>query len=210
MWLSAMSPGPTFDRVYAALKEQLLSGRWAPGTHLEPASLGEDLVASITPVRDALHRLVGERLVEAPRHDGFWVPSPTEGELRDLYEWNGDLLAWTLRLRRRIWSMPHECSEAPTPPEAPMLFLEIARMARYAELERAVAVCNDRLAAYRAAEAEVFGDVAGELASLHLCLLKADPARLRREIATYHKRRQRAVPALLAQARRNAAGASLK
>ena len=94
-----MSPGPTFDRVYLALKEQVAAGSFAPGDHLEPAVIGEDLNASITPVRDALHRLVGERIVEAPRNDGFRVPAPTEAELRDLYGWNRDLLDLALRKR---------------------------------------------------------------------------------------------------------------
>jgi DNA-binding GntR family transcriptional regulator len=94
-----VSPGPTFDRVYLALKEQLISGRFAPGDHLEPTTIGEELNASITPVRDALHRLVGERMVEAPRNDGFRVPAPTEAELRDLYGWNCRLLELALGRR---------------------------------------------------------------------------------------------------------------
>ena len=65
-----MSPGPIFERVYLALKAQVTSGAFAPGDRLEPAALGEALNASITPVRDALHRLVGERIVEAPRNEG--------------------------------------------------------------------------------------------------------------------------------------------
>ena len=73
-----MSPGPTFERVYHALKEQLGSARFAAGEHLEPATLSHELNASITPVRDALHRLVGEGLVEAPRGDGFRVPAPAK------------------------------------------------------------------------------------------------------------------------------------
>jgi DNA-binding GntR family transcriptional regulator len=84
-----MSPGVTFERVYPALKRQLREGVRVPGTPIEPAIIGNELGASITPVRDALHRLVGERLVEAPQHNGFRVPRPTEAELRDLYAWNG-------------------------------------------------------------------------------------------------------------------------
>ena len=191
-----MSPGPTFDRVYAALKEQLLSGRWAPGAHLEPGVIGDDLGASTTPVRDALHRLVGERLIEAPRHDGFWVPTMSEAALRELYDWNGELLAMALR------GLPLDplldiAREVATTDPAP-LFLAIARQAGNAELERAVASNNDRLAAYRAIEPQVIDDCAGELASLHLCGQETNGGRLRRELAAYHKRRLRATPLVLA------------
>jgi tetratricopeptide (TPR) repeat protein len=84
-------PG-TFERVYAAIKEQLRRGLHRPGDRLEPALLSEQHNASVTPVRDALHRLTGERLVEAPRHEGFRVPVITEGTLRHLYAWHRDLL----------------------------------------------------------------------------------------------------------------------
>jgi len=88
-----MSPGPTFERVYLELKRQLREGTRPPGTPLEPAAIGEELGTSFTPVRDALHRLVGEGLVENPQHNGFSVPRPTEQALRDLYTWNGEALA---------------------------------------------------------------------------------------------------------------------
>ena len=65
-----MSPGPTFDRVYFALKEQLTSGRHPPGAHLEPSVLGDELCSSITPIRDALHRLVGEKQQEGADRRG--------------------------------------------------------------------------------------------------------------------------------------------
>lgn len=199
MPLAAMSPGPTFDRVYAALKEQLATGRWLPGDHLEPAVLGDDLGASITPVRDALHRLVGERLAEAPRHDGFWVPAPTEAQLRELYGWHGDLLAWASRQRRTAWS---RTARDDAFADACPLFREIARAAQNAELDRAIAGAGERLAAFRLREPDVFEDVPQELASLQLCIRDADDRRLRRELAAYHRRRQRAAPLLLAALRR--------
>ena len=68
----------------------------APGDRLEPALLSEELNASVTPVRDALHRLTGERLVEAPRHEGFRTPMMTETPLRQLYSWHLDLLLLAL------------------------------------------------------------------------------------------------------------------
>ena len=44
-------PG-TFERVYAAIKQQLRSGMCRPGDRLEPSLLSYDLNASVTPVRD--------------------------------------------------------------------------------------------------------------------------------------------------------------
>jgi DNA-binding GntR family transcriptional regulator len=195
-----MSPGPTFDRVYQALKEQLLSGRWAPGTHLEPSAIGEDLSASVTPVRDALHRLVGERLVDAPRHDGFWVPSITETELRELYGWHGDLVALALRRHRSqgpAASIDHDMTGDPRE-----LFREIARRADYGELERAIAAAHDRLAEYRAAETEIFGDLTDEVAGIAASLRQGATIALRRQVAAYHKRRQRSAPLILGARRR--------
>jgi len=148
-----MSPGPTFDRVYLALKEQLISGRFAPGERLEPVAIGHDLNASITPVRDALHRLVGERMVEAPRHNGFAVPAPTEAELRDLYAWNSELLSVALRgLPARPQGAGQERSSQGVSAadleswSTADLFRAIARRQANPELEAAIENLSDRLA----------------------------------------------------------------
>ena len=67
-----MSPGQTTDRIYHLLKAQIMRGLKRPGERLDPVWLAADLSASATPVRDALHQLLGERMVEA------W-PSQSEG-----------------------------------------------------------------------------------------------------------------------------------
>ena len=87
-----MTPPGTFERVYAAIKQRLRQGAYRPGERLEPALLSDELNARVTPVRDALHRLTGERLVDAPRHEGFRAPMLTETTLRHLYLWHRDLL----------------------------------------------------------------------------------------------------------------------
>ena len=199
-----MSPGPTFDRVYLALKEQLMSGRFAPGDHLEPTTIGEELNASITPVRDALHRLVGERLVEAPRNDGFRVPAPTEAELRDLYAWIGRLLELAL-MRRPVdrfagVSSPTETQGA-TRLEAADLFRLVARRSGNPEHERTVENLSDRLGALRAVELRLFRDAEEELAALIAAYRSQDVAGLRRGLGAYHRRRQRCAPDILVAAR---------
>jgi hypothetical protein len=197
-----MSPGPTFDRVYLALKEQLTTGHFAPGDHLEPVLLGEELNASITPIRDALHRLVGERMVEAPRHDGFRVPAPLEAELRELYSWNGKLLDLAIRSGGSRGAAASSASAEVSVTNAPDLFRHISRIARNGEHEAAVEGLNDRLAALRVAEAEIFQDVVEELGVIQAALNAQDLASLRRLVAAYHRRRQRCVPEILAVARR--------
>ena len=150
-----MSPGPTFDRVYRELKERLMTARFAPGEHLEPVALGETLNASATPVRDALHRLAGERLVEAPLHEGFRAPAPTEPELRDLFEWGAKLLELALRRSpggslERLAASPG--LHAPGPNSASELLLAIVGKTGSEEHVTALAGVLDRLAAVQSLE----------------------------------------------------------
>ena len=200
-----MSPGPTFDRVYLALKEQLTSGRFAPGEHLEPGALGDELNASITPVRDALHRLVGERIVEAPRNDGFRVPIVTERVLRQLYAWQADLLRLTLVYQRggpqeevQTW---HSLAEG-TNPSAADLFVELGRASGNWELLAALAGTCDRLGPTRLLEGRFIADLDEELDNLRSLVKKSDLIGLRPALTAYHRRRERIVPQLVAALQR--------
>lgn len=197
-----MNPGPTFDRVYVALREQLLDGRHPPGEHLEPAALGEELSSSITPVRDALHRLVGERLLEAPRNDGFRVPFITEAGLRNLYGWSGDLLRLALA-HPRTPLLGGGGSDAPrdgAPPSeaAADLFVKIVRASGNPEHLRALSSALDRLSPLRRLEEGVLAKVQEELEELVQATRAHELAALRRAIASYHRRRIKVAPQLLA------------
>lgn len=201
-----MSPGPTFDRVYLALKQQLRSGRHPPGAHLEPSVLGEELCSSITPIRDALHRLVGERLVEAPRNDGFRVPIITELGLRQLYGWQADLLRLALaRYRGSEQPEVDRCgglSEAAFPSAAD-LFLELGRCPGDSELQAALASACDRLAAVRILEERFIPEAREELETLQSLWKGRDLPGLKAAIAAYQRRRDRAVPQLVAELQRS-------
>jgi DNA-binding GntR family transcriptional regulator len=196
-----MSPGATFERIYLALKEQILAGNFRPGDYLEPAALSQELNASITPVRDALHRLVGERLVETPRTDGFRVPLMTEMGLRHLHGWNQELLLLALRSRAAGGiEMPAAIAAGAAPRDLAArtggLFLGIARRYGNPLLVAAIAANNDRLFACRLIEEQVLDGVAEELESVRLAAAE-DAANLRRILQGYHRRRQRAAPRLL-------------
>jgi DNA-binding GntR family transcriptional regulator len=197
-----MSPGATFERVYLALKDQLLSGRFEPGRRLEPALMCDELNASITPVRDALHRLVGERLVSAPRHDGFHAPLLTEAALRDLYRWSEELLL--LALKRRSPAPAAEqhsrvTSGRTTAAETAALFEAIGAASENREHLAAIRSLNDRLHAVRLAEARILSGAEEELAALGDAFAPADLRPLRHLLGAYHRRRVRHVAQLLAE-----------
>lgn len=94
-----MSPGATMERVYPDLKARILAGKFSPGTRLDPAQISRSLSASATPVRDALNRLSGERLVESWHQESFRQPQLAEADIADLCGWAGALLTLALKGR---------------------------------------------------------------------------------------------------------------
>ncbi|KRA84103.1 GntR family transcriptional regulator [Altererythrobacter sp. Root672] len=198
-----MSAGVTFERVYHALKEELGSGRYAAGQHLEPAALSRDLNASITPVRDALHRLAGEGLVETPRGEGFRMPLMTEVGLRHLYRWNAGLL--DLAARGRSGPEPTGRGEDSEPAGAAgaietteHLFLKVAARSGNPEHGATIATLNDRLRAVRQVELALMADPLAELEPIAALLASDTLPGLRRTLAAYHRRRERLVGELVA------------
>jgi hypothetical protein len=199
-----MSPGATFERVYLALKASLVAGELRAGDPLEPKALGDDLSSSITPVRDALHRLVGERLVEAPRNDGFRVPVRSEAMVRDLYGWRGRLLLSALAHAAPLAGQAPSRDEASSAAKregrsAAPLFLAIAELSGSGELRLAVGSANDRLQALQQAEASLIRTMSEELALLEESFAAGDFPHLRRLVADYHRRRERLVPEILSR-----------
>ena len=193
-----MNAGVTAERVYDALKRRLLSGDLLPGDTLEPARFADELSSSVTPVRDALHRLTGERLVETRTSDGFHLPFVTEPSLRDLYSWN----AW---LTRTAITQGSHATIAATPSAlsvdlaraTPTFFTALIDRAGHAELSSQIRSNNDRLAAVRVAEAQTLPGLEAELRELAVILDAVDGKTLLKAIASYHRRRARSVPAIV-------------
>ena len=72
------------ERVYAALRENLRTGRIRRGVPLQEAALAAQLGVSRTPVREALARLASEGLVLAEGRS-FTVPGLVVGDIEDIY-----------------------------------------------------------------------------------------------------------------------------
>src|SRR5260370_40366654 len=64
-----LSTGPSLaDQAYAALREGITSGRFAPGQTLTERALAGDLGVSPTPVREPISRLEHARLLQRDEH----------------------------------------------------------------------------------------------------------------------------------------------
>ncbi|NPV06797.1 MAG: GntR family transcriptional regulator [Anaerolineae bacterium] len=74
------------DDAYLALKREIMSGAWPPGTQLHPASLAERLGMSRTPVRDALNALQQEGLVEILPRRGYFVSRITVRDVEEVFD----------------------------------------------------------------------------------------------------------------------------
>jgi len=189
-----MSPIQAMDRSYATVKQMLREGVFKPGFRLEANRLADELGVSMTPVRDVLHRLVGERLVDANSGEGFHVPRLTEKMLRDLYEWNAALVTFAARTMQPgeeaslppLWEIPAGADRVAA------LFARMAASAPNAEIAQAIANASDRLHPFRIIEQSSLERLDGELEDL-----VTRGAGQAQAIRRYHLRRMRAAPELL-------------
>lgn len=83
-------------QIYESMKTEIKSGAFPSGHPISAAMVSRRFSSSIIPVREALYRLVGERLIEAKDHDGFYALRISEVGLRDLYKWQHHLVVESL------------------------------------------------------------------------------------------------------------------
>ena len=81
-----LTPGlSVVDAVHHALARDIVEGRLKPGQPLVVSQIAERLTVSAVPVREALRRLEGERLVEFMNNRGARVSGVSLEEMRDIY-----------------------------------------------------------------------------------------------------------------------------
>ena len=74
------------NRVYATLKDRILSRSLAPGARLKHAELATALGVSITPIREAILELEKDGLVEVVPYRGSVVKDLSPQEVSDVIE----------------------------------------------------------------------------------------------------------------------------
>jgi DNA-binding GntR family transcriptional regulator len=86
------------EKTYEHLKSDIFAGRFAPGERLAEEHLAEELGVSRTPVREALHKLEQDGMIEPLESRGFCIPKDSVEEIEDLFELRTVLEGYTLKI----------------------------------------------------------------------------------------------------------------
>ncbi|MDF8333687.1 GntR family transcriptional regulator [Novosphingobium cyanobacteriorum] len=195
-----MNAGPIAERVYDALRRLILGHGFLPGQRLDPNQLAERLIASVTPVREALNILCGEQLVEARRAGGFFIPSLNEPLLKDMYAFSNEIAMLSLRRCRPVavvdWDRIRDTRSVYADRIANVLE-GIAHFSLNGEHARAMGLLNARLHAIRVLEPMILTDALAETIALEQALDTGDKDSLRRRLNAFHRRRIRAATDLV-------------
>jgi len=191
-----MNSGATAERVNDVLKRRIMDYEFRPGDRLDPSTLAKALASSATPVREALHVLTGERLVETRPSDGFHLPQVDERALKDLYAWNDEVIRQAVRgwpkIGRDATPFASVRAAVSLSDAARDLFARIADRSTNAEHGRMIASLNARLHAARTVELHIIDDIETELRVISEALEADDRPTLLRLTTLYHRRRFRA------------------
>lgn len=195
-----MAPEPLVaERTYHRLKLDIVAGKHRPGASFHLQRLADEFGTSITPVRDAIHRMVGERLLEMLPGGGFQLPIHSAQELRELYSWHEQLIRQALQ-----GSVPAAVF-APVSATLPgddgddisqsttAFFAQAAEASGNREVIQAVANASDRLSLARLREPLFLKSMESELENLVTLARSGRSAAIRVAVREYHRRRLRRV-----------------
>ncbi|BAI99049.1 MULTISPECIES: GntR family transcriptional regulator [Sphingobium] len=201
-----MSPEPVAaERTYRLLRERIIIGAIKPGWPLNLQRLAEEFNVSVSPLRDAMHRLVGERIIEALPVGGFQLPIPSKESLHDLYSWHDKLIRQAVT--RRLTAEERGILPALSPDLDPeilaravtTLFAVLGGASGNAEHIEAIANASARLFRVRLAEIDLIKGVLSELESLVTVSATGDAVSIRHAVWGYHRRRLRRSAKLVAE-----------
>lgn len=197
-----MAPEPvTAEFVYRRVRLEIVEGAFTPGMILKLGGLTDRFGTSATPVRDAMHRLVGERFVELLPGGGFRVRPLDPRRLAGLYQWHGQLLQLALgtplsqtardqvSALGRLMTQPQDVASM-----SAALFGLLAAASRNEELAQALELTSCALARARALEHHLFPSIVDDVSRLIAALETSDIGATRRVMARYHRDRVRLAP----------------
>lgn len=207
------------ETVYRSLKADILSGAIASGSALLTRDLLARYECGISPLREALARLVGEQFLEATSHRGVKVPRPSISDVEDIYRirialerealalalkhgddaWEGEIIATCHRMEKA--TLPDHVTDQPTSiieweSRHRAFHHSLTKAAPSPRLLKLIDQMVDQTERYRALRlagmdgARIRGEVANEHRTLMELVLARDPASL--DFLSQHLDRTRA------------------
>lgn len=196
----------TEGAVYERIKNWLLAQTLVPGQLLQIGVLADELGVSTTPVREALTRLVAERMIMSVPKRGFFARTPSEEDILGLYSVNQAILdAAVSRWPQQgeaggkaageavMQISVQECNAEQLARQTSELFLQIATRSGVGEFVDIIRNMNDRLHHARVLECELIQDVFVGLANVAELAAAQKQQQLRQALKTYHEERLRLV-----------------
>ena len=92
----SLQPKDLVSEVLEEIKSTLVEGKWAPGSKFVEATVAKQFGISRSPIREATRTLAQLGLLKMKPGKGFFVCSPTEQDIRNLYD---------LRLMLQVFSI---------------------------------------------------------------------------------------------------------
>ena len=178
--------GVTVSDVHRRLKDMVIVFDIRPGERVNEGALAEQLGVSRTPLREALHRLVAENMLDMVPNRGFYGRRIERQEVFDLYELRKGLELTAINLAlvrardedisdlRRVWMdvidrVPHMPIQQLVA-EDENFHLLMARLSGNQELVNALQAINGRIHHFRWSDLEKKGEALGDD---HLALIDA-------------------------------------
>jgi DNA-binding GntR family transcriptional regulator len=97
------------DKAYRQLRDDIIAGRLPAGSKLKLEGLIADYRVGMSPLREALTRLIGDLLVVSEGQRGFWVAPLSRAELDDVSRVRALIETEALQLSIRLGDAAWEC-----------------------------------------------------------------------------------------------------
>jgi GntR family transcriptional regulator, rspAB operon transcriptional repressor len=201
----SLAPGPAAtlsEKVYRALKRDIIRGVYQPGDALSEKDLTERYKGSRTPVREAAVRLQNERLLRIVPNRGYFVSPITLQVLNDIYEFRAAVESAAAELAAAKGANSELLKKlaqlavvtcAPEDRKSCMSFIEadtafhvgIARLARNQMLLQAVSEARNQMERimYAAIDIHYYGELPGrEHREILQAIRERDPERARQRM----------------------------
>jgi DNA-binding GntR family transcriptional regulator len=192
-------------QAYEAVKQEVLSGRLAPGEWIDVNAMASALAISITTVRLALYKLAGEELVEGHPRQGFFMRPLTESALQDLFAVREALQLIAIRFAQigNSAALREAICQTEANPVAAIdgLFRDIAVFSGHDELSQWIERADNRLAFLRENGSRLLPDLRPDQEAMAALWIKGDLQGLEAHLLSFGQTLRQHIPEIAAQLR---------